>query len=201
MLATERITSEGEGAMQVYLTTARLVLRQFTAADLDNLVELNSDPEVMRFVSRDGAPTPRAELEHDYLPAYLAYYQRGERYGFWAACERATGDFLGWFHFRPGPGADPDEPELGYRLRRAAWGRGYATEGSRALVDKGFAELGVRRVVASALADNAASRRVMEKAGLRLVRTYRLADPEFGDAEAVEYALTRAEWARRAAPG
>jgi RimJ/RimL family protein N-acetyltransferase len=70
------------------------------------------------------------------------------------------GDFFGWFHFRPGPGQSAD---LGYRLRQAAWNLGYATEGSRALIHKGFADLGVRRVFAHAMAANAASRRVMEK--------------------------------------
>ena len=70
-------------------------------------------------------------------------------YGFWAAIEKTTGDFLGWFHYRPAPGDPPDQPELGYRLRCEAWGKGYATEGSRALIAKGFAEFGVQRVVAS----------------------------------------------------
>ena len=57
----------------------------------------------------------------------------------WAALEKATGEFLGWFHFRPGPDAPADEPELGYRLFSTAWNKGYATEGSRALVDRAFA--------------------------------------------------------------
>ena len=48
-------------------------------------------------------------------------------FGFWAAVERSTGQFIGWFHLRPDEGAQPGEVELGYRLRRSAWGRGYAT--------------------------------------------------------------------------
>ena len=59
-----------------------------------------------------------------------------------------------------------------YRLWKSAWGKGYATEGSRALIRKGFTEFGVQRVVAQAMAVNQASRRVMEKAGLKLVRTF-----------------------------
>lgn len=57
-------------------------------------------------------------------------------------------DFLGWFHFRPPDDDGPNEAELGYRLRKSAWGNGYATEGSRALIRKGFTKLGVQRVVA-----------------------------------------------------
>jgi RimJ/RimL family protein N-acetyltransferase len=117
--------------------------------------------------------------------------------GFWAVIEKDAGDFLGWFHFRPGKDAAPGEVELGYRLRKAAWGRGYATEGSRALIGKGFTELGVQRVVAEAMAVNQASRRVMEKAGLTLVRTFHRPSLHPGDdsqLEVVEYALDKSDW-------
>jgi RimJ/RimL family protein N-acetyltransferase len=184
--------------MRVFLETERLLLREFTADDLDNLVALDGDPEVMRHVT-GGRATPREEIRDDILSAFLAYHDRGAGYGFWAAIEKASGDFLGWFHFRPRPGDPADEPELGYRLVRSAWGKGYATEGSRALVRKGFTELGVRRVVAETMVVHVASRRVMEKAGLRLVRIfhqpwpYPIEGDELGD---VEYALERGEWER-----
>jgi RimJ/RimL family protein N-acetyltransferase len=140
-------------------------------ADADDLVSLDADPDVMRFVT-GGLPTSRDEIENEVLPAFLGYYQRYEGFGFWAAVEKTTGEFLGWFHFRPRQDADPGEVELGYRLRKSAWGKGYATEGSRALIGKGFTEFGVQRVVAEAMAVNTASRRVMEKSGLKLVRTF-----------------------------
>jgi RimJ/RimL family protein N-acetyltransferase len=187
--------------MQVFLETERLVLRQFTLDDVDNLVELDGDPGVMHFIT-GGRATPRDEIETDILPWVLHYYEQGDRYGFWVAIEKSTGKFLGWFHFRPADGRPSDEPELGYRLRRSAWGRGYATEGSRALIRKGFTELGVARVVANAMAVHTASRRVMEKAGLTLVRTFhqewpdRIPGDEHGD---VEYVLTRADWERQVA--
>lgn len=191
--------------MRVFLETERLVLRRFTEDDLDNLVELDSDPDVMRFLT-GGPPTPRAVLQNDYLPAYLRYYERYEGFGFWAAIEKGTGEFLGWFHFRPPKGSGPDEVELGYRLRKSAWGKGYGTEGARALIRKGFTELGVRRVCATTYQDNIGSRRVMEKAGMTLVRTFRMTpaelvahglDPEdLWDGDDVEYALEKADWER-----
>jgi RimJ/RimL family protein N-acetyltransferase len=187
--------------MQIFLETERLVLRQFTDGDVDNLVELDGDPDVMRFIN-GGRPTPRGEIEGDILPAFLDYYERFAGYGFWAAIEKSTGRFLGWFHFRPPKAAQPGEVELGYRLRRSAWGKGYATEGSRALIEKGFTELGVRRVVASTMVVNVASRRVMEKAGLRFVRTFHPPWPDYiaGEEEGdVEYALLRSEWERQTA--
>ena len=184
--------------MHVFLETERLVLRRFTVADVDNLVSLDADPDVTHFIT-GGIPSSRAEIEDEVLPEFLAYYERFEGYGFWAAVERTTGEFLGWFHFRPRDEDSLDEAELGYRLRKSAWGKGYATEGSRALIRKGFTEFGVQRVVAEAVAVNVASRRVMEKAGLRFVRTfhqpwpYKIEGDELGD---VEYALTRADWQR-----
>lgn len=184
--------------MRVFLETDRLILRQFTADDADLIVELDADAEVRRYVQLN--PTSREEAAEEIMPAWLRYHDRYPGYGFWAAIERATGDFIGWFHLRPGltDGRD-DEPELGYRLRRASWGRGYATEGSRALIDKAFGDLGARRVWAETMAVNAASRRVMEKAGLRFVGTIfqewpeKLPGDEHGD---VRYAITREEWER-----
>jgi RimJ/RimL family protein N-acetyltransferase len=182
--------------VEVFLETERLVLRRLTMDDVDLLVALDADPLVMRYIS-GGAPTPREEIVDDFLPAWLSYYERFAGYGFWAAQTKQTGTFLGWFHFRPPPGRALDDVELGYRLRHSAWGQGYATEGSRALIAKGFGELGVRRVFATTMVVNTASRRVMEKAGLQLVRVFhaewpvRIEGDEHGD---VEYALTREEW-------
>ena len=189
--------------MHVFLETERLILRRFTEADVDDLVDLNSDPDVTFFIN-GGKPISREDIETIYLPSNMAHYERYEGYGFWAAIEKSTGAFLGWFHFRPSPdGGLPDEPELGYRLRKSAWGKGYGTEGSRALIEKGFSEYGAQRVHASTMAVNVRSRRVMEKAGLRLVRTFfqewpdKIPGDEHGD---VEYALTRTEWEQRDKP-
>jgi RimJ/RimL family protein N-acetyltransferase len=185
----------------VILETPRLVLRRFTPGDAENLFELNSDPEVMRYLT-GGQPTSREEIRDRMIPFYLALYERLGRLGYWAAESTVTGEFLGWFHFRPGYAAPDDlaSIELGYRLRRAAWNRGYATEGSRALIGLGFTELGVQRVFALTMTVNAASRRVMEKCGLTLVRTFPYEDGypiEGAEQGEVEYALTRAEWAAR----
>jgi RimJ/RimL family protein N-acetyltransferase len=189
--------------MRVLLETERLVLRRFTEADADDLLDLHGDPEVMRFLT-GGKPTPREKILSETLPRYLSYGGPSGAFGVWAAIEKPTGGFLGWFLFRPPEDAGPGDVELGYRLRRSAWGMGYATEGSRALVRKGFAELGVRRVVAQTMAINQPSRRVMEKVGLAYARTFYpdwpepIAGAEEGE---VEYALTRDEWERREGEG
>jgi RimJ/RimL family protein N-acetyltransferase len=185
------------------LETTRLILRQLTEGDVDNLFILNSDPEVMRYLT-GGRPTPREEIRDQIIPFHLAVYGRLDRLGTWAAESTATGEFLGWFHFRPGPDSDITNIDLGYRLRRPAWNKGYATEGSRALIDLGFTELGVERVFAHTMTLNAASRRVLEKCGLRLVGTTPYDGPfeiEGAEQGQVEYALTNVEWEAGRAPG
>lgn len=177
--------------MHVFLQTGRLWLRRFTEEDVDHLVELDSDSDVMRFIN-GGQPSSREEIQTEILPAFLRYYERFAGLGFWAAIEKATGDFVGWFHLRPIEAA-VGEVELGYRLHRSAWGKGYATGGSRALIRKGFTDLGVQRVVASTMVVNEASQRVMEKAGLRFKIFHQewpevIEGSEKGD---VEYALSR----------
>ena len=187
----------------IVLETPRLVLRQFTENDVDNLFNLNSDPEVMRYLT-GGSPTPRQEIRDEILPFHLSVYGRLDRLGTWAAESSVTGEFLGWFHFRPGPDSDITNIDLGYRLRRPAWNRGYATEGSRALISRGFTELGVERVFAHTMTLNAASRRVLEKCGLTLVGTIPYDGPfdiEGVEQGQVEYALTKVEWEAGQAPG
>jgi RimJ/RimL family protein N-acetyltransferase len=180
--------------MRIILETPRLILRQFTEGDVDNLFTLNSDPEVMRYLT-GGRPTPREEIHDQILSFHLAVYDRLDRLGTWAAESAATGEFLGWFHFRPGHGSDDiTDIELGYRLRRSSWNKGYATEGSRALISMGFTDLGVERVFALPMTVNTASRRVLEKCGLTPVRTIPFDGPdgvEGAEHGTVEYALTR----------
>jgi RimJ/RimL family protein N-acetyltransferase len=178
-----------------------MLLRRFTAADVDDVAGLLGDPDVMRYID-DGRPVPRGVVADELLPAILAEYRRlPDGLGRFAAVEKSTGAFLGWFSLRP---ADTrglsGGTELGYRLRPQTWGRGLATEGARALVQSAFADVGADRVVATTMTVNVASRRVLEKAGLSLVRTYfeewpeYIEGAEFGD---VEYALTRQDRAAR----
>jgi RimJ/RimL family protein N-acetyltransferase len=101
-----------------------------------------------------------------------------------------------------GSGLGRQSIDLGYRLRRSAWNKGYATEGSRALIDMGFTDLGVERVYGHTMAVNAASRRVLEKCGLTLVRTSPYDGPDLiegSEQGEVEYALTKPEWEARTA--
>ena len=151
-------------AKDILLETERLYLRRLGPEDARLLFDLDSDPEVMRFISK-GQPTPLTRIENEYLPRMLDYYRESPPQGFWPAHLRANDEFIGWFHLRPDK-IQPEEMELGYRLKRSVWGRGLATEGSRALLDRAFAQWAFEKVCARTLKVNLASRRVMEKSGL-----------------------------------
>ncbi len=171
------------------LETARLRLRPSVAGDRDDLFALEQDAEVMRFLN-GGEPTPLdgVDADADFL------MPRGGEAGMWVAEEKPSGAFVGWFSlYDHGDG----KAELGYRLRRAAWGQGYGSEGAKALVDAGFSRFGFVHIVANTMAVNWGSRRVMENAGLVYVRTFHAdwPDPLPGSEEGeVEYAVTRETW-------
>ncbi len=186
----------------ILLETGRLRLRRFTIEDTGLLVALDSDPEVMRFITY-GVPTPRATYSDVILPRWFALYESSPLLGYWAAEDRDEGGFLGWFHLRSDR-IDPDEQELGYRLMRSAWGRGLATEGAAAVVRHGFESVGAAKIAARTLAGNLASQRVMRKCGLAFERRFVYPDdvipgrPE-SERAAVKYSITRAEWLARQA--
>ena len=180
-----------------------MFFRQFQDTDAPLLFELDSDPEVMRFITK-GKPTPLARIQNEIIPKFLNYYRQSPPQGYWAAHLRESGDFVGWFSLAPStsvPGVT-----LGYRLARIAWGRGLATEGSRALLEKAFREWGYEKISSHTMADNLASRRVMEKARLKYEGDfYYEADLFHGwieqnERRAVKYSVTRVEYFRQS-PG
>ncbi|MCC8245337.1 GNAT family N-acetyltransferase [Saccharothrix luteola] len=169
----------------VSLETRRLVLREVVESDVDAVAWLLGEPRVMRYIE-DGKPVSRADVERVVLPKVMGG-------GWWAARLKGAGAsgagaFVGWFELSEVGGG---VAELGYRLHPDFWGCGYATEGAAALVEHGRA-VGLRRIVAYAMAVNAGSRRVLEKVGLQYVRTFHEEWPDYiegaehGD---VEYAL------------
>lgn len=143
--------------------TKRLRLRRFTPTDQTALTQLFADPDVMRF--GDG---PRSqEWVREWLRHTLDSYAR-RSYGPWAVVEKASGETIGYcglFHYPDVNGRA--EIEIGYRLARAYWGQGYATEAVIAARDYAFNALGLTRLIALIDPANAASIRVADKAGLR----------------------------------
>jgi RimJ/RimL family protein N-acetyltransferase len=143
------------------LETPRLRLRRWREADLDTLVRWQSDSALMRHM---GKPSfTREETEADLARHEDHWREHG--FGLWAAEEKKTGALVG----RAGLAYHrlwPDDPEVGWLIDTAWQGRGLATEAGAACISYAFEELGFERVVSICTAENAASRRVMEKLGL-----------------------------------
>lgn len=158
------------------LRTPGLTLRPFLASDAEVLVSLDSDPEVMRWIN-GGRAVPRDEVLRTSLPRVLGATDASRGVGFWTAGISGTDRAIGWFHLKPPSvpagctGAEwgllAGELEIGWRLERSAWNRGLASEGARELVRFAFESLRAPRVIACTMLGNAASRRVMEKTGMR----------------------------------
>lgn len=148
---------------RILLETERLALRRYERDDLDRLTRLNTDPEVMRYIG-DGSLRDREQTRAGIARAERIY----EMYpglGFWVAEEKSQRRFLGVFALIYIP--KTVEVEVGYRLMKSAWGRGYATEGARALVRYGLFEVGLNRVVGLTHKENDPSKHVLMKAGLQ----------------------------------
>lgn len=154
--------------MPLPIETERLVLRSFRLEDAPALHErVLGDPEVMRFIPRGGAPS--VERTRAAIERYVAH-ERAHGYSLWAVELRDTGELIGDCGLYRVEGAGP-EVEVAYHLGRPWWGRGYATEAAKAALDFGFREAGLAEIVAICFPDHAASRRVMEKAGMRYAGT------------------------------
>jgi len=184
--------------VHIVLETERMLLRRFTEADAGPLAVLYGDPRVMRFITPQ--PPALADVKTTILPEYLREYRElAEGLGSFAAIEKETGLLAGRFSLKPANSYGlTGGIELGYRLYPAFWGRGLATEGVRALIESAFVRLNRDRVVATTMADNIGSWRVLEKCGLRRVRTFYYEDADLmPDAEHGDfvYELTRNEWA------
>jgi RimJ/RimL family protein N-acetyltransferase len=187
--------------VRIVVETERMLLRRFTEGDAAPLAALYGDPRVMRFITPQ--PLSLSEVESTILPEYLREYRElADGLGSFAAIEKKTGQMAGRFSLTPASSHGlTGGTELGYRLYPAFWGCGLATEGARALIRSAFERLRLDRVVATTMADNTGSWRVLEKCGLRRVRTFYYEDAdlmpgaEHGD---YVYELTRTDWIRRA---
>jgi RimJ/RimL family protein N-acetyltransferase len=166
------------------LQTERLTLRMLRPDDFDAYAGIVADSEVMRYIG-EGKPLDRAEAWRN-LALMLGHWQLCG-FGLWAVEERATGELVG----RIGCWEPEGWPgfEVGWLLRRASWGRGYATEGARAALAFAFTELDRPRVISLIRPENAPSIRVAERLGERFDgRTI------VKGTEALVYALDREAW-------
>ncbi|WP_156411720.1 GNAT family N-acetyltransferase [Nocardioides sp. Soil805] len=174
------------------LTTERLVLRPVTVDDLDLMGELNGDPAVMTFIR--GRPATSDETADEWRQRLQRQSDPARGLGYWAGFEGPS--FVGWWSASSFEGRS-DVSGVGYRLTSESWGRGLATEGARMMVHQAFACDEVERVLASTMAANAGSRRVLEKLGMTHTSSWAAEGkervPGWEEGE-VGYEFGRAEW-------
>ena len=148
------------------LLTERLILRRPRDSDLEGFALLCADPEVMRYIGT-GRPLDRGTAERSFAIVQAHWARHGS--GLRSAISRDDGEYLGFVGLAvvPARSVAGGETEIGWRLRRAAWGKGYATEGALAVRDQAVAELGMTALVSLIQPGNDASARVADKLGMR----------------------------------
>ena len=166
------------------IETDRLLMRPITRDDLPVLLRFRADPEVSRYLGGPEMSTP------EFIAKRLEFYldcHRQHGFGMCALLGKEDGEMIGWSGIQPLE--DSGQIEVGYGFDRPHWGKGYATEAAAAWLRYGFETVGLPRIVAVAEPENAGSRRVMEKLGMRYERTAR-----HYNIDCVLYAITREEF-------
>jgi ribosomal-protein-alanine N-acetyltransferase len=158
--------------MEIFAETERLLLREMLEEDEAALFELDSDPEVHRYLGNQ----PVKNIEQIRLViAFIRQQYEDNGIGRWAVIEKSSGQFVGWAGlklFREQVNGHENFYELGYRFMKKHWGKGFATESAKAIVDYGFHTLEQKELFAMTDVNNAASKKVLEKAGFTHIETF-----------------------------
>jgi ribosomal-protein-alanine N-acetyltransferase len=158
--------------MGILIETERLIIREIKESDDKGMFELDSDREVHKFLGNK--PFKTIEQSRD-LIKYIQQQYIENGIGRWVVVEKTTKQFIGWtglklvketIHHRT------DYYDVGFRLKRKFWGKGYATESAKAALDYGIVNLPAKELYAMADVDNFASRRVLEKIGMNYIETF-----------------------------
>jgi RimJ/RimL family protein N-acetyltransferase len=164
------------------LETERLILRKFEERDIDAIFAMRSDADMMRFIRE-----PQNRDETISWLKLVSSHWKNEKVGFCAVIEKASGQVIGWcglWRLK-----ETGETEVGYAIAKEYWGRGFAAEAARCFLEYGFTELNLEKIVAVARPENTASRRVMEKLGMRYDYT-----GEFYGRQLVHYSISKEEF-------
>ncbi|MEM7102905.1 MAG: GNAT family N-acetyltransferase [Bacteroidota bacterium] len=168
--------------MKTVIETERLILREMIPGDVDDMLRLHSDPEVQKYTG-ENIITSRKEIKEKIK---LLRKQNYETHGFgrWVTILKEGMQFVGWAGVKYLP--EFDEIDLGYRFLKEHWGKGIATEASKAILEYAFNDLNLNRIIAIAMLDNKASIRVIEKVGMQF---YKYAPYEPGEEDVAWYYL------------
>jgi ribosomal-protein-alanine N-acetyltransferase len=150
--------------MNIVFETPRLILGQFTQADAHLILELNSDPEIVKYL-HEPVLTTEEEAKKIIVDIILSQYKNN--LGRWATYTKDNNEFIGWCGLKYRP--ELDEIDLGYRLKKSAWGKGFATEAAKHTIDHGINKLHLKLITGRAHIENIASIKVLEKIGMQFI--------------------------------
>jgi ribosomal-protein-alanine N-acetyltransferase len=158
--------------MNFYIETERLILREFRETDVDGFFEMDSNPAVHKYLGNNPISTIEqakvgvANIMQQYLDNGI---------GRWATIEKSSGNFIGWSglkFIREYENNRINFYDVGYRLIPKYWGKGYATESCKAALAYGFNTMQLNEIIGTANVENKASRRALEKCGLKFVEQF-----------------------------
>jgi ribosomal-protein-alanine N-acetyltransferase len=181
--------------MKVYIETERLILREIQTTDLDGMFELDSNPDVHKYLGNN--PIKTKEQAEDVIKFIHQQYDN-LGIGRFAAIEKSSGDFIGWSGIKLNTGekemlnGKTDFYDIGYRFIPRYWGKGYATESALAAMNYGFKELDIETMCGAAEIDNIASNVVLKKIGLQFINEF-----EFEDVKANWYELKKEDYGKK----
>lgn len=174
--------------MKIIFETERFYLREFLNQDLEDLFELDSDPEVHRFLGNK--PFKKIEESQKIIEHVQKQYKKFG-FGRLAIIDKKTNDFIGWSGLRYEQSLRKEFAynDLGYRLKRKYWGNGIATETALKSLEYGFNQINLEKINAAADIDHVVSNRILQKVGLKFIETF-----EYDGKEHNWYELKKSDW-------
>jgi RimJ/RimL family protein N-acetyltransferase len=175
--------------MKIFIETDRLMIRALLPEDAEGIFELDSDPEVHQYLGNNPIKTVAQAAE---AIQFIRQQYLDNGIGRWAVIEKGTNKFVGWTGLKlmkETVNNHNNYYDLGYRLIKKYWGKGYATETATASLAYGFNELKLPEIFAMADVQNAGSNAVLKKAGLRFIEVFQDDDTPHN-----WYRITREEW-------
>lgn len=175
--------------MKIFTETERLILREVLPTDTDGFFELDSDPEVHKYL---GNKPIQNKSQAEEIITFIRNQYIDNGIGRWAMVEKSTNSFIGWTGLKlvtEKINNQSNYHDLGYRLIRKFWGKGYATESAIASLNYGFTNLNLHEIVGIAHINNTASNAILKKTGFRFVKQF-----EYDHATHNWYCINKNEW-------
>jgi ribosomal-protein-alanine N-acetyltransferase len=158
--------------MNAIIETERFYLREINQQDVDDLFELDSDPQVHIYIENNPVKTKEQIVE---VIQMLQHQYKENGIARWAVIDKQTSECVGWSglkFFRTPLNGHVNFYELGYRFKTKYWGKGYATETSKAIINYGFEQLKVEKLYAITHPENEKSIQVLKKLGFDFIETF-----------------------------